>query len=433
MRMYDIIQKKRDGKELKKEEIDFFVNAYVNGEVPDYQAAAFCMAVYFRGMTDRETADLTLALKDSGDSLDLSDFGTLSADKHSTGGVGDKTSLVVAPVVACLGGKVAKMSGKGLGHTGGTVDKLDSISGYKTSISSDEFLNQVKNIGVAVIGQTGNMTPGDKKLYALRDVTATVESIPLIVSSIMSKKLAAGSKNIVLDVKFGSGAFMKTEHDAEVLADKMVKIGKMCSRNVSAVISNMDFPLGYNIGNALEVKEVVEILKNKGSKELKEVCVTLSSELLTLCHGWSFEEAKIKVNEVIENGTALRKFKEWIAAQGGDVSFIDNPEDFGKPLYSYEVKFKNSGYVAAADAESLGKASVILGAGRTKKDDEIDYSAGIVLNFSYAQSVKAGDTAAILYSSTVSDFKEIEKRILKTIKISQTPPKSRKLISKIIR
>lgn len=431
--MYNIIMKKRDGEQLSREEIEYFVNGYVDGTFPDYQASALLMAIYFQGMSERETVDLTMALKNSGDSIDLSRFGSLSADKHSTGGVGDKTTLVVAPVVACLGGKVAKMSGKGLGHTGGTVDKLDSIPGFKTELSGKEFLDQVEKIGVAVIGQTGNMTPGDKKLYALRDVTATVDSIPLIVSSIMSKKLAAGSKNITLDVKFGSGAFMKTEQDAAVLAEEMVKIGKLCGRNITAVISNMDYPLGKNIGNALEVKEAVEVLKGKGDKELTEVCVILASELLTLFNGKTLEQNKSDVLSVLENGRAFSKFKSWISAQGGDVNVIDKIDEFCKPKYEHKVKFNVSGYINYANAEEIGKASVLLGAGRKTKEDKIDYSAGIVLHFGYGQKIEKGEVGATLYSSTVSDFAECEKAVLNAITVSNTPPKKRKLISKVIK
>ena len=280
MRMYDIIEKKRDGKALTDDEIKFFIDGYTKGEIPDYQASALCMAIFFRGMTEKETVTLTECMAESGDMLDLSRFGDLTADKHSTGGVGDKTTLIVAPVVACLGGIVTKMSGRGLGHTGGTVDKLESIPGYRTSLSEEEFLSQTERIGIAVIGQTGNLTPADKKLYALRDVTATVDSIPLITASIMSKKLAAGSKNIVLDVKYGSGAFMKTKEDAVILAENMVKIGKGCGRNVTAVLTNMEVPLGSCIGNSLEVKEAINVLRGRQDDELARVCVVLASEML---------------------------------------------------------------------------------------------------------------------------------------------------------
>ena len=318
MRMYDIIEKKRNGHELNENEIRFFIKGFTEGTIPDYQASALMMAIYFQGMTEKETVCLTDAMAKSGDTVDLSRFGTLSVDKHSTGGVGDKTSLIVGPIVASLGGKVSKMSGRGLGHTGGTVDKLESITGYNTTLTNEEFLNQVENVGVAIIGQSGNLTPADKKLYALRDVTATVDSIPLITSSIMSKKLAAGSHNIVLDVKAGSGAFMKTLDDAEALAEQMVKIGKSCNRNIAAVITDMNSPLGNAIGNSLEVIEAVKVLKGEVKNDLYEVSVQLATLMLSLCFGWSEAEAEEKVISAIENGSAFSKMKEWIKAQGGD-------------------------------------------------------------------------------------------------------------------
>ena len=351
MRMYDIIQKKRNGGELSNEEIAFFVNGYTNGEIPDYQASALMMAIYFRGMTDNETVCLTECMADSGDRIDLSRFGDLSADKHSTGGVGDKTSLIVAPIVASLGGKIAKMSGRGLGHTGGTVDKLESISGYKTELSPDEFIAQVEKVGMAIIGQTGNLAPADKKLYALRDVTATVESIPLITSSIMSKKLAAGAGTIVLDVKVGSGAFMKTEGDAELLAESMVKIGKKCGRKMAALITDMNSPLGNNIGNALEIVEAVEVLKNKKTGDLRDICKALASEMVSLIFDISLDQAEQKVEDAIISGLALSKMREWIEAQGGDSRFIDDPSLLPTAENSLGIICETDGYITSMNAE----------------------------------------------------------------------------------
>ena len=336
MRMYDIIHKKRCGLELSADEIRFFVNGYSKGEIPDYQASAFCMAVCCRGMTDDETFVLTDAIMHSGDTVDLSMFGDLSADKHSTGGVGDKTTLIIAPVVAAAGGKIAKMSGRGLGHTGGTVDKLESITGYRTSLSREEFLKTVEEVGVCVIGQSGDLAPADKKLYALRDVTATVDSIPLITSSVMGKKLAAGAKSIVLDVKTGSGAFMKTPEEAKTLAEKMVKIGTMCGRNVRALVTDMDVPLGHNIGNALEVAEAVRVLKGEQKGDLYEVCVCLAANLVSMFKKISEDEAKALVVSLIESGAAYKKMKEWIAAQGGDVRQIEDTSLLPAAAYSRE-------------------------------------------------------------------------------------------------
>ena len=327
MRMVDLIRKKRDGEKLTEAEIRFLIGDYTAGIIPDYQMSAFAMAVLFRGMDAEETAILTDAMMRSGDTVDLSCFGHLSVDKHSTGGVGDKTTLIVAPLVASLGGKLAKMSGRGLGHTGGTVDKLESIPGFRTTLEAEDFLRQVQDVGVAVIGQSGNLTPADKKLYALRDVTATVDSLPLIASSIMSKKLAAGSRSIVLDVKCGSGAFMKTEADGRALAQAMVDIGKACGRNVAAVLSNMDVPLGSCVGNALEVMEAVEVLRGGGDLRLRQLCVALSANMLSLVHGWSPEEAEEKANAAIDSGLAIETMKNCIRAQGGDASVL---EDFSR-------------------------------------------------------------------------------------------------------
>ena len=369
MRMYDIILKKRNGEELTDGEIAFFIDGYTRGEIPDYQASALMMAIFYKGMTDRETVCLTDRMAHSGDTVDLSRFGEMSVDKHSTGGVGDKTSLIVAPIVASLGGKVTKMSGRGLGHTGGTVDKLESISGYNTSLTPDAFLSQVERVGMAIIGQTGNLTPADKKLYALRDVTATVDSIPLITSSIMSKKIAAGSHNIVLDVKVGSGAFMKTPRDAEILAEKMVEIGKACGRNIAAVITDMDSPLGNNVGNALEVAETVSVLKNEKKGDLREVSVALATEMVSLVFGLKHDEAEKKVVTAIEDGSAFEKMKEWIAAQGGDVAQIEDTSLLPRAKFSFDVLSDTDGYITEMNAEEIGKASVMLGVGRASKED----------------------------------------------------------------
>lgn len=433
MRMYDIIHKKRLGGELTKEEIEFFVNEFTKGKIEDAQAAALCMAVMFTGMTDSETADLTLAMAESGDTVDLSMFGDLSVDKHSTGGVGDKTTLIVAPIVASLGAKVAKMSGRGLGHTGGTVDKLESINGYKTSLSSEEFISQVEKIGVAVIGQTGDLAPCDKKLYALRDVTATVESIPLITSSIMSKKIAAGSRSIVLDIKCGSGAFMKTPEDAEELGTKMVDIGKACGRNMAAVITDMDTPLGYAVGNSLEVIEAVRVLRGELVGDLREVCEILAANMISLSLGLGYEESKEKVSDAINSGRAYRKFVEWIGAQGGDVSMIENTELFPSAPIKKMIYASESGYISRMNAESIGTASVILGAGREHKNDIIDMSAGIILNKKTGDEIKEGDLLATLYSSDDKKIQQGEKVFVSAIEISQTQPKKIPTVYKIIK
>lgn len=433
MRMYDIIEKKRNGNELSKEEIEFFIKGYTNGSIPDYQASAFCMAVYFKGMTENETVLLTEAMANSGDTVDLSMFGTLSADKHSTGGVGDKTSLIVAPIVASLGGKVTKMSGRGLGHTGGTVDKLESIPGYKTTLSGDDFISQVEKVGMAIIGQSGNLTPADKKLYALRDVTATVDSIPLIVSSIMSKKIAAGSHNIVLDVKCGSGAFMKTLDDAEILANEMVKIGKGCGRNTAALITDMDRPLGSAVGNSLEVIEAVQVLKGELDNDLKEVCVSLASELISLVLSVSHCEALTMVNNALNSGKAFEKMKEWISAQGGDVSFIENTDKFPKAESVYDVLADSGGYISSMDTEKIGLASVILGAGRENKEASIDFSAGIMLYKKTGDKISKGEKLATLFTNNKMSLEDAEKMYRSALFVSSVNPERKPLIYKVIR
>lgn len=433
MRMYDIIHKKRDGGELTAEEIRFFVNGYVAGDIPDYQASALIMAIFFRGMTARETADLTMAMAQSGDTVDLSRFGTLSVDKHSTGGVGDKTSLIITPIVAALGGKVTKMSGRGLGHTGGTVDKLESIPGYETTLSADDFLKQVEEIGVAVIGQSGNLTPADKMLYALRDVTATVDSLPLITSSIMSKKLAAGSHNIVLDVKVGSGAFMKTEQDARALAQAMVDIGHRCDRRCTAVLTSMDAPLGYAVGNALEVKEAVEVLTGKTGGDLKEVCLALASEMVALVKEISPADAMMLVKETLDSGAAFEKMKEWIAAQGGDSRCLEDPTLFPQAAHALQVTAPADGVITAMNAEEIGMAAVMLGAGRAAKTDVIDPAAGIMLHKKTGDSVKKGEIIATLYTERAETLDAAKARYLAALKTETAAAETLPVIIDIIR
>lgn len=433
MRMYEIIEKKRNGFELDDEEIYFFINGYTDGLIPDYQASALMMAIYFQGMNEHETVVLTKAMAESGDTVDLSKFGEHSVDKHSTGGVGDKTSLIVGPIVASLGGKVTKMSGRGLGHTGGTVDKLESIPGYKTTLTNEEFLEQVDKVGLAIIGQSGNLTPADKKLYALRDVTATVDSIPLITSSIMSKKIAAGSHSIVLDVKVGSGAFMKDLESAETLAKEMVKIGKLCNRNISAVITDMNTPLGNNIGNSLEIVEAVKVLKNELHNDLYEVSLKLAAEMIINCFSYDEETAQSKVIEAVESGAAFNKMKQWISAQGGDVRYIEDTSLFNTPEYSYEIKAEKDGYILSFDTEKIGLSAVSLGAGRSKKEDSIDHSAGIILNKKTNDCVKKGELVATLYSNDKNGLKHAAAQFVSAVNYCENRPEKRPLIYKIIR
>lgn len=433
MRMVDLIEKKRDGAALSDAEIRFIISGFTDGSIPDYQMAAFAMAVFFRGMNDHETAVLTDAMMHSGDTIDLSRFGDKSVDKHSTGGVGDKTTLIVAPIVATLGGKMAKMSGRGLGHTGGTVDKLESIPGFHTTLSADDFMHQVEQVGVAVIGQSGNLTPADKKLYALRDVTATVDSLPLIISSIMSKKLAAGSHSIVLDVKIGSGAFMKTLDDGRKLAEGMVSIGKACGRNVTAVMTNMDIPLGHYIGNALEVMEAVQVLRGEGCADLRAVCVELASNMLMLCNGWDEAAARARVEDAIASGAAFETMKKWIAAQGGDARALEDFSLLPQASVVYEVKAPRSGYIRAMDTQKVGEASAVLGAGRQKKEDVIDYAAGIVLSKKTGDYVEAGETLATLYTNQAQTLSGSETLLLDALRWGEEAPAQEKLILGIVR
>ncbi len=397
--MYDIIDRKKNGEELTKSEIEYFVGGFTRGEIPDYQASALLMAIWFCGMNDRELADLTLSMAHSGDMINLDAVDGFTVDKHSTGGVGDKTTLIVAPAVAACGGKVAKMSGRGLGFTGGTIDKLESIPGFNTSVGEKEFIDNVNKIGLCIAGQTGEIAPADKKIYALRDVTATVDSIPLIASSIMSKKLAAGSKGIVLDVKCGSGAFMKTYEDAKILAEKMTAIGQRAGRKTVALITDMDIPLGRAVGNALEVKEAVKILKNEQKDELYEVSVALAAHMLSLVNSKDIYECEKMIRLAIENGSALKKLKEAVGAQGGDISYIDDTSKFIDASVCIEYKAEKSGYINKIDAQKIGRASVLLGAGREKKDDVIDFGAGIYLCKKTGDEVREGDTVARLYTN----------------------------------
>ncbi|MGM1047516.1 MAG: pyrimidine-nucleoside phosphorylase [Bacillota bacterium] len=409
MRMVDLIAKKRDGKELTTEEINFFIDGYTKGEIPDYQVSAMGMAIFFKDMTDRERADLTMAMVNSGETIDLSAIEGIKVDKHSTGGVGDTTTLVLAPLVAALDIPVAKMSGRGLGHTGGTIDKLESIEGFHVEISKDEFVNLVNKHKIAVIGQTGNLTPADKKLYALRDVTATVDSIPLIASSIMSKKIAAGSDAIVLDVKTGAGAFMKTVEDARELAHAMVSIGNNVGRKTMAVISDMSQPLGVAIGNSLEVQEAIDTLRGEGPKDLEELCLALGRQMVFLANkAESLEEAEEKLKEVMRNGKALEKFKEFIANQGGDASVVDNPEKLPQAKYKIDLPALEDGMVAELVADEIGTAAMLLGAGRATKESEIDLAVGLMLNKKIGDTVKKGDSLVTIHANreNVDDVKE---------------------------
>ena len=433
MRIYDIIANKRDKKELTDEEIAFFVKGYVKGEIEHYHASALLMAIYLNGMTERETLTLTKEMAESGDMLDLSAINGITVDKHSTGGVGDKTTLIVAPIVASLGLKTAKMSGRGLGHTGGTVDKLEAIKGFCTCLSPEDFIENVRKHDICVVGQSGDLAPADKMIYALRDSTATVGSMPLIASSIMSKKLAAGASCIVLDVKTGSGAFMKTPEEAEELSRKMVDIGKGAGRRVAAVISDMDTPLGKNIGNSLEVIEAVEVLKGNGSADLREVCLVLAGNIIALAEDVSPEEGYKKAASQLKSGKAYEKFKEFIRSQGGSLEQIENPGLFPKAEFSHDVIALESGYIYQMNAEKIGTSSVILGAGRIKKDDKIDFAAGIILNKKTCDRVENGDIIATLYTNNKQSIAAAEKLFLEAITISSNKREPSPLIYKVIR
>ena len=432
MHIYDIITKKKHGEELSDEEIKFFIEGYTKGEIPDYQASALLMAICLRGCNGRETATLTQAICDSGDVVDLSALGDSTVDKHSTGGVGDKTTMIVAPIVASLGAKVAKMSGRGLGHTGGTVDKLESFPGYKTALSPEEFIGQVQKIGIAVIGQSGNLAPADKKLYALRDVTATVDSIPLITSSIMGKKLAAGSKSIVLDVKYGSGSFMKSAEDAEKLARNMVEIGYIRGRRVSALITNMDVPLGHAVGNILEVKEAIEVLSGRGPSDLREVALSLATEMVKLSLGKDALEARRMCESAISSGSALATLVNWIGEQGGDRELARDTSKFPVAPSVREVKAPRDGYIGAMNTERIGLASVSLGAGRVTKDDVIDFTAGIIIEKKTGDAVASGEVIARLYSSSEEKLDEGERQYLEALSFCKDAPEELPLIHNVI-
>ena len=419
MDMLDIIRSKKRNIPLSKKEIEYVVQGYVDGSIPDYQMSALLMAICFNGMNYKELLNLTIAIIDSGDVMDLSKINAVTVDKHSTGGVGDKTTLIIAPIVAALGGHVAKMSGKGLGHTGGTIDKLESIEGFRTNLSEKEFFEQVKKIGVALISQTGNLTPADKKIYALRDVTATVDSIPLIASSVMSKKIAAGSDCILLDVKVGSGAFMKDLNEAIELADSMIQIGKGAGRKVVALITDMEEPLGKNIGNSLEVKEAIEILNGKGPEDLREVCIEIASYMVMMCTEKNINEIRNEVIECIDSGKALERFKEMVYMQGGNIDYISNPDLFPKAKYEDNVCAERSGYISKIDAEKIGIVSGKLGAGREKKEDKIDYTAGIVLNKKIGDFVEKGEKIATLYSSKIENMEELKEDFKEAIEIQR--------------
>jgi len=434
MRAYDIIYKKREGQKLNKEELEFLINGYVEGDIPDYQISAWAMAVYFQGMDAEETANLTMLMAESGDMIDLSPIKGIKVDKHSTGGVGDTTTLVLAPLVASAGIPVAKMSGRGLGHTGGTIDKLESIPSFNTSLARDKFFDNVNQHGIAVVGQTGNLTPADKKLYALRDVTATVESIPLIASSIMSKKLAGGADAIVLDVKVGNGAFMKDFKNAKKLAEAMVAIGKEVGRDTAAYITDMNQPLGYAVGNALEVKEAIKTLKGEGPEDLTELCLELGAGMLQLAGKIKdLEEGKKILRENIKNGKALAKFSEMISAQGGNAKVIEDLSLLPIADTTFEVKAEKDGYISEIKALDVGLSAMILGAGRENKESVIDLAAGLEIKKKIADPVNKGDTLAVLHYNECNNLEEAKQKLLEAFTITAEKKKKNKLIYEIIK
>jgi len=416
--MVDLIEKKRDGHELTTEEINFIIKGYTEGSIPDYQVSALTMAIIFRGMSEQERADLTMAMVESGDQIDLSQINGIKVDKHSTGGVGDTTTLVLGPLVASVGVPVAKMSGRGLGHTGGTIDKLESVKGFHVELDNNKFIELVNKNKLAVIGQSGNLTPADKKLYALRDVTGTVESIPLIASSIMSKKIAAGADAIVLDVKTGAGAFMKTLEDSRELAKAMVRIGRNVGRKTMAVISDMSQPLGYAIGNALEVKEAIDTLKGEGPEDLTELCLTLGSYMVLLAEkATTLKEARVLLENAIKDGSALEKLKVFLSSQGGDASVVEDPSKLPQAQYTFELEAKQDGYVSEITANEVGTAAMLLGAGRATKDSVIDLAVGLVLRKKIGDQVKQGESLVTIYSN-FEDVSEVRKKLYEHIKIS---------------
>lgn len=422
MRTVDLIQKKKLGGKLTRDEIHFIIAGYTSGEVPDYQMSALLMAIYFKGMDKEEIANLTLAYVDSGEKLDLTAIKGIKVDKHSTGGVGDKVSLIIIPLVAAAGIPVAKMSGRGLGHTGGTIDKLEAIAGFNTSLPGDKFISNVNAYKMAIAGQSANLTPADKKIYALRDVTATVDSIPLIASSVMSKKIASGADAIVLDVKVGSGAFMKSIDKAKELAMTMVEIGKSLNRKTIAVITDMSQPLGHEVGNANEVKEAIEVLAGKGAKDLTTVALTIAAHMTVLGGAYpDFKHAYIELEQFIASGKAIEKFKQFVAIQGGNPWFVDNPDRLPQAKKHIEVKALKSGYVAAVNAEAIGVAAMLLGAGRKKKDDPIDYAAGLTMVKKTGEHVNAGNTICILHSN-LDDHEEAEAMVMNAYSFSDSEP-----------
>ncbi len=434
MRMYDLIMKKRSGGILSPEEIHFMIRHYTDGKIPDYQMSAMMMAIYFQGMNAEETLDLTMAMAKSGEMLDLSSINGIKVDKHSTGGVGDKTSLALSPMVAACGIPVAKMSGRGLGHTGGTIDKLESFPGFSTSITTEQFMDQVNKIGIAIMGQTKDLAPADKKLYALRDVTATVDHMSLIASSIMSKKLASGADAIVLDVKTGSGAFMKKEEDAFALAREMVRIGNGAGKHTVAVVSDMDQPLGFAVGNALEVREAIDTLAGKGPKDFVELCLTLGAEMVVAGGRASTqEEAREMLQKKIEDGSALKKLAEFVEAQGGDSSYVYEPEKLPAASLIKEVRAKKSGFISHIDCDEVGICSLILGGGRETKESSIDLSVGLVLAGKTGDQVKQGDLLVRLYGNDEKKLKEAEERYRKACHIESGPVERSEFIKGIIR
>ena len=432
MNAVDIIRRKRDGAELTGEELAYIVNGYVAGEVPDYQMSAFLMAIKFSGMTDGEILTLTDIMMHSGDVLDMSCFGENTADKHSTGGVGDKTTLIVAPLAASMGVVVPKMSGRRLGFTGGTLDKLESIPGYRTSLTPDEFFESVKKTGLAVVGQTADITPADKKIYALRDVSATVDSIPLIASIVMCKKLAAGAGSIVLDVTVGSGAFCKTVEEAKLLAEKLVMIGKAFGRRIRAVVTNMDVPLGFAVGNSIEVLEAVDVLLGKGPEDVREVAVTLAAHMVSLTHGIAQDKAMDMASEALESGRALSKFEEWIAAQSGDTSFIRDHSLLKVAPYVLEYKAPRGGYISHMNAELVGRAASELGIGHFVISEDIDHAAGIRLLKKTGDFCAAGDTIACLYASDESKLSPAAEVFGSSLVFADAPPDPLPLVYAVI-
>lgn len=428
MRMYDIIEKKRDGFGLSLEEINYFISEYCSNNIPDYQASALLMAIFLKGMNERETADLTNVMAHSGDLIDLSEIPRIKVDKHSTGGVGDKTTLILAPIVAACGVPVAKMSGRGLGHTGGTIDKLESIPGFNTSISQENFIKNVKEIGISIAGQTGNLAPADKKIYALRDVTATVNNISLIASSIMSKKLASGADRIVLDVKTGSGAFMKTIEDSIELAHAMVKIGENTGRHTVAIVTDMDIPLGRAIGNSLEIIEAIETLKNRGPEDLMEVSFELAARMLELCELGTIDECMVMVREAVSSGKAIAKLAELIDRQGGNKAVINDYSLFPQASHKFNYVSQKSGYIEAMKTDAIGIASLELGAGRETKESSIDYAAGILFSKKTGDKVVKGEVIATLYTNKVDKLKSACLLLDKGISFCEEKPKVKPLI-----